>query len=435
MKARHAWPLTVLVLAACGSDISPRNDSGDDGNGGPDAALPGPGGAQAGFRADGTHYVGTIDATGSNWVYIDLVTQTQVTPSAPESSDAWDIAFRGSDIKLNGGASGSPPTGDPVTVYGDRVDDGTPYPFDDAAEAPPRSAVSYTTDAAGGPFASGPDYAMTTHPEADQRANPLTGAGDHGWYHDTGRLQGSTITARENVAYFLSTVECRTYKLRMTGFTRDGVPGHPQFAIAEIPGDDCSAPGGGGSGGVAPLGRATFEDGADSTIAVVDAAADDVWVHLDLTNAQQVAPADPAGDPGWDLALQRTDIRMNGGASGPADVALDDREAADWAAIAAADADAEWHADTADALAFVTYPPADPEHGAGCGPGAGDYGWYYYSSFCNDGEGIHHIYPRDVVYVLRGRDGNFWKLRVRAYYDDNGESAQYRIEYAPVAAP
>ena len=73
MKARHAWPLTVLVLAACGSDISPRNDSGDDGNGGPDAALPGPGGAQAGFRADGTHYVGTIDATGSNWVYIDLV--------------------------------------------------------------------------------------------------------------------------------------------------------------------------------------------------------------------------------------------------------------------------------------------------------------------------------------------------------------------------
>ena len=54
---------------------------------------------------------------------------------------------------------------------------------------------------------------------------------------------------------------------------------------------------------------------------------------------------------------------------------------------------------------------------------------------CNDGEGMHHISPRDVVYVLRGRDGNYWKLRMLSYYDEAGTSAQLSFEYAPIAAP
>ena len=48
---------------------------------------------------------------------------------------------------------------------------------------------------------------------------------------------------------------------------------------------------------------------------------------------------------------------------------------------------------------------------------------------------MHHISPRDVVYVLRGRDGNYWKLRMLSYYDEAGTSAQLSFEYAPIAAP
>ncbi|MCH9829336.1 MAG: HmuY family protein [Gammaproteobacteria bacterium] len=430
---RLLWPALMILLGACASDISPSTENGGDSDGGDELAeLPGPGGAQIRFADAGDYYSATVDASGSDWVYLDVDSQTQVAPASPQASEEWDIAFLGTAIKLNGGVSGTPPAGLPVVVHADKVETDSNYPFETIDGAPPEGAVDYLSDEAGGAFAQTPDYAMTRYPDADRNPNLLTGAGDHGWYYDSGRLSGNEISARANVGYVLRTVECRYYKLRMTGYVDgSGAAGHPQFDLLEIPGNECTA----GGEDVAPLGLASFEIGSESTVGHADASGDDAWVYLDLSNAQQVAPAEPSNETTWDIAMMRSDIKMNGGVSGSGEVALDDRQGADWSMIVAAGAAAEWHVDEAEALAFVNYPPAENTGDGACGGINGDFGWYYYSGFCNDGEGMHHISPRDVVYVLRGRDGNYWKLRMLSYYDEAGTSAQLSFEYAPIAAP
>ena len=109
--------LPLLLLAACAGDISPDKDAGGPVDPTPTEELPGPGGAQAVFTktAAGT-YTADIDASGEDWIYIDLATQTQVFPATPETSAEWDLAHKGAEIKLNGGASGTPPSGSPCAT-------------------------------------------------------------------------------------------------------------------------------------------------------------------------------------------------------------------------------------------------------------------------------------------------------------------------------
>lgn len=419
----------ALLLCACADDISPDTppDPADPGS----DALPGPGGAQAAFTRHATdYYRAKIDATGSDWIYLDLDTQTQVFPSDPAASAIWDLAHRGADIMLNGGVSGTPTTIAEAAVYADKTAVGTPFNFDQITAAPPDNAVSYRTDARGGLLGLGdPAYAMSTYPEADAAPNAITGAGDHGWYHLGARAEGSPVSVRDNVGYVLRTVDCRYYKLRMTAYHDDsGAPGHPQYDFAEIDGPACS-----GGGNIAPPGRAEFTAESASTRVKLDASDEDAWVYLDLVNATQVVPANPANDPaGWDLAWKRTDIQLNGGTSGSGDVAVHDMLRDDWDARIAVPADAEWHTDGAEGYAMLTEPPR--ETGGDCTLGVdGDYGWHYYSGFCDNGDGTHHITPRDVVYLLRAHDGSTWKLRVVSYYDaGSGEAAFPVFEYAPV---
>ncbi len=426
---RLALALATLLLGACAEDISPR-DPGSDEPGPETPALPGAGGPQAQFakHAEG-YYQASIDASGSDWVYLDLGTQTQVFPSAPEASNEWDIALLGTDIKLNGGASGAPPSGLEAAVYAEKTAVGTAYPFEEVDAAPTATAVDYVSDQ--GPLLPvlRPRLAMTRHPAADQSPNAFTGAGDHGWYSSTGTTAGSQITARSNVGYVVRGVECRYFKLRMTGYS----DAHATFDILEIPGPECSVAGG-EDGEPAPLGRATFTAGSTSTIVDLDASSEEQWVYLSLLNAQQVVPASAANDSsGWDIAWKRSDIKMNSGSSGSGTVELHAGLRDDWDLRTNVPADAEWHRDTAaDALAFVTYPPR--EIGGECAFNAdGDYGWYYYSGFCDKGNGNHYISPRDVVYVVRDAAGNHWKLRVQQYYGNAGEAAHPSFEYATIS--
>ncbi len=431
---RGALILSALLLNACASDLSDSVDDADLDPTIPDQPaieLPGPGGISAAFsKHTKGYYQAVIDASGDDWVYLDLDTQTQVFPADPSASDAWDIALMGADIKLNGGESGTPPTGTAVQVFADRVAAGSVYPWESVDGAPPATAVDYVTDAPGSSLLGGdPEYAMSTYPEADAEPNPVDGSGDYGWYHYSGYLAGSVIAARSNVAYIVRTVECRYISLRMTGYYNSTNTGkHPQFDLIEVPGPACST----AAGDVAPLGKAIFSATSDGMYAEVDASDEEAWVYLDLGNALQVTPADPTSETTWDLAIKRTDIRMNGGSSGAADVGLHDLKATDWSAITSIPDDAEYHTDTADALAFVTYPPAERTGDAACGGINSDNGWYYYSGFCDDGQGTHAITPRDVVYVLHGRNGQYWKLRMLSYYDSNGNSAHPSLEFSPL---
>ncbi|MEN8718717.1 MAG: HmuY family protein, partial [Oceanococcaceae bacterium] len=390
--------------------------------------LPGPGGLKAEFReAAAGHFEAVIDASDEqSWVYLDLDSQTQVTPGDPEADDSWDIAFSRVNIKLNGGSSGAPPTGLPVIVHADKVTDDSDYPWESVTGAPPVSAVPYHQDMRDGDEVR---YAMTTFPEADGRISPVDGAGDYGWYEYSGHFSGARITPRRNVAYIVRTVECRYISLRMTGYYNDAdASGYPQFDLREVPGPACGGDSEGGS-------KATFTPTVDGQRVDVDATDEAAWVYLDLGNAMDVpVPVNPADDATWDIAFKRTDIKVNGGTSGSGRVALHDIAAGDWSEITALADGAELHTDTTDALAFVTFPEPVRTGDSRCGNINSDNGWYYYSGFCNDGDGIHAITPRDVVYVLRDRLGNAFKLRMLGYYNAVGESAHPSFEFAPVEA-
>ena len=444
------YPLLALWLSACAGELQlPVKAT-------PDTALPvveapilpGPGGAQSSFAPSSAGlYTGTVDATGDDWVYLDLDTQKQVAPTVPAQSSEWDLAFKGSEIKLNGGSSGTPPKGRAVKVFGDKVAEGNVYPLAQITAAPTETAVQYQTDTltaagpldnANNPLSTGgqPVYAMSTYPEADSAPNQITGAGDYGWYRDAGLAGMNAITPRSNVAYVIYSVECRYFKLRMTAARNAaGVAGHPAFEFGEIPGPACAA--NAVSGIVAPLGRAVFTATANSQKILIDATDDKAWVHIDLTAAQQVVPSDPNNDAtGWDVAFKRTDIKANSGVSGSGTVAIADGLRDGWDARTAAYPDAtKYHVDETDKLAFITYPAAERTGDAACGGVNSDFGWYYYSAFCDDGDGIHHISPREVVYVVKGRDGNYWKLRMLGYYDAAGSSGHPALEFAPVTKP
>ena len=446
MKTPALFTATALLLSACAGDISPAAPAVPASNGNtPAVVLPGPGGAQSSFtkNASGT-YTGVVNSTGSDWIYIDLEMQKQVTPADPAVSDAWDIAFKASEIKVNGGVSGKPPTGKEVRIYGDKSAAGSSYDFDKVTAAPPEGAVEYRSDAVASssldnspvnPVPQQISYAFNTYPDPDQARNSVTGEGDSGWLHNSGLAGGSQITARRNVAYTLKSVECRFYKLRLTSYANAaGAAGHPSFEFVEIPGNACTV-----SGLVAPLGRAVFSsNGEGGQKVAINATDNDAWVHLDLTNAKQVAPANPNSDPqGWDLAFKRTDIKLNSGPNGTGTVKIWDGLRDNWAMRAAAPPPATntYHVDEEGKLAFITYPPREHMSEPACGNINGDFGWYYYSAFCDDGKGLHHIYPRDVVYVVAGRDGNYWKLRVLDYYNAAGSSGYPSIEFQMVTKP
>lgn len=431
--------LPASVLMGCASDISPSDNHSNDGEPGsndePSLTEPGPGGTEASFKnaETGEHVQAQINASGSDWIYIDLDTQTQVFPDNPEASDGWDVAHNGADIKLNGGVSGQPPNGVAVQIYADKVDSGTAYPWNTIVAAPPPSAVSYVTDTEGSGLLGRPSdttYAMGSQPEADAQPNPATGAGDYGWYNYSGFVAGSVVSARDNVAYVLRTDECRYLTLRFTSYTdSDGQSGFVQYDLREIPGPECVA-----GGLVAPSGAAQFTSTADGYRVEASANDEEAWVYIDLTNAAQALPNDPQNDAtAWDIALKRTDIQLNGGSSGAGNVAIHDMLHGDWDSIASVPGDADFHTDEAEALAFVTYPEAEDTGRPACGSINSDFGWYNYSGFCDEGQGQHHISARDVVYIVQGRDGNYWKLRMLGYYNEDGESGHPFFEFAPIS--
>lgn len=443
--------VTALLLTGCAGELQqPKTVSGADDPTPttPAATLPGPGGAQSSFaNGSGTGlFTGSVDATGNDWVYLDLDAQKQVAPADPTKSSEWDIAFKGVEIKLNGGSSGTPPKGRQVKVFGDKVAEGSSYPFAQITAAPTETAVQYQTDsltAAGpldnerNPLSTGgqPVYAMNNYPEADSAPNQITGAGDYGWYRSAGLAGMNAVTPRDNVAYVVYSVECRYFKLRMTGYRNAAsAASHPSFEFGEITGPACAS--NAASGIVAPLGRAVFTATSNSQKILIDATDDKAWVHIDFTGATQTVPSDPGNDTGWDVAFKRTDIKVNGGISGSGVVAIADGLDDNWNTRTAAYTDpTKYHTDETDKLAFVTYPARVRGPEAQCGNINGDFGWYYYSAFCDDGKGLHHIYPRNVVYVVRGRDGNYWKFRVLDYYDAAGTSGHPSVEFAPVTKP
>ncbi|MCB9536605.1 MAG: HmuY family protein [Myxococcales bacterium] len=165
--------------------------------------------------------------------------------------------------------------------------------------------------------------------------------------------------------------------------------------------------------GAAEADAAVVVDGQDGTRSLrVDATDEEAWAYLRLSDGRLGAEGD-----GWDLALRRFAVRLNGGVGGDgaglavfvAGATLED---------AARAPDDGWAADAPDGEDDDDLPdrPFDA--------------WYAYDP------ATHVLTPVPGVWFVRGADGAaYYALRIDDYYDDAGTAGHPSLTWKAVEAP
>ena len=139
--------------------------------------------------------------------------------------------------------------------------------------------------------------------------------------------------------------------------------------------------------------------GLEALTFTIDATNREAWAYFSFASGDIVEVEDAANSEAWDIGFQRTQVKLNGGISGPGMGSVVMLTETTFAAVTVAPADG-YLADTEDTLAIV--PQSEK-------------GWYIYT-----GPPAHWILPlEDRVFVVKAADGTFAKLRFVGYYKDN----------------
>ena len=139
--------------------------------------------------------------------------------------------------------------------------------------------------------------------------------------------------------------------------------------------------------------------GLEAMLFTIDATNREEWVYFSFETGDVVEIEDAINSKEWDIGFQRTQVKLNGGISGPgmgSAVMLTDTTFED---VTVAPEDG-YRADSEDTLAIV--PQSEK-------------GWYIYT-----GPPTHWILPlENRVFVVKAADGTFAKVRFIGYYKDN----------------
>lgn len=167
----------------------------------------------------------TIDATSSeDYRYFDLATGQEIALTAEQASSStdWDIAFRRSEIKLNGGASGSGAVEAAIVAEQEDFYDASGNPDDNVfLNATAESELEHLLA----------DYTAPADLIADSLATQLEGSGsmvagqlDMGWYwYD---FSTHAITLNDSNGWLLRSGEGESYaRFRATALTYDRTAG------------------------------------------------------------------------------------------------------------------------------------------------------------------------------------------------------------------
>jgi len=371
---RWVLPLTLGVMAlGCAKDIG--DDPLPDAGGAPDAGLPpgtdggppvdaGPPESEVVRHTDlGDGSTETlVDASyDDTWILFDLETSSHLTEvSDPFTTGGeWDLAFQRYHFRLNGGEGGA---GDAAVAILDGAD------FDALTQAPEGEYLQDVVD--GDDDDELPDFAISAGP------NPW-------WDYDP---TFHTLTPKDRV-YAVRSAQGNYFALEVVDYYHPdtGASGFPAFRWKPIdPPEGVELPG-----------------------IEVDASDAEAWIYLDL-DGEELSVGDESTDGTWDLALQRTNLRTSSGVSGPG-------------VGGARLAEVTWDAlETTTTVGFAvdTLVPLPGPPGSGEAPGNEVLaGWYDYDP------ATHAVSPGERVYVIRGADGDYAKLRVLAW-----EDGIYRLE-------
>ncbi len=139
--------------------------------------------------------------------------------------------------------------------------------------------------------------------------------------------------------------------------------------------------------------------GLETLTFTIDATNREAWVYFSFASGNTVNVEDAENSEAWDIGFQRTQVKLNGGISGPGMGSVVMLTETTFEAVAEAPAE-DYLADTEDTLAIV--PQSEK-------------GWYIYT-----GPPAHWILPlEDRVFVIKAADGTFAKVRFIGYYKDN----------------
>ena len=139
--------------------------------------------------------------------------------------------------------------------------------------------------------------------------------------------------------------------------------------------------------------------GLETLTFTIDATNREAWAYFSFASGDIVNVEDAENSEAWDLGFQRTQVKLNGGISGPGMGSVAMLTETTFEAVTVAPAEG-YLSDTEDTLAIV--PQSEK-------------GWYIYT-----GPPAHWILPlEDRVFVIKAADGTFAKVRFIGYYKDN----------------
>ena len=314
-----------------------------------------------------------VDASDTEaWLALDLDAAGVVLDVELEANTAWDLALRRFTFRTNGGAGGP---GSVRVAYEDGVD------LDDVTRAP---SVGWDQDE---PGEIDPDIPPDVSGE-EPPPETVISHGEDPWYDYDAATHELTPKPR---VYFVESSETAYFALQIVDYydASSGDAGYPVFRWKVVEPPDGVLPG--------------FE---------VDASDAEAWVYLTL-DGSVVTVLDESTDD-WDVALRRTELRTNGGASGPG-------------VGAARETDFGWGAlDSTSTVGFqadTLIPPPGPP-GPPAVPGNEVLAtWYVYDP------STHAVGVRsNANFVIRGADGDYGKLRILAW-----DGGVFRIEMAEIA--
>jgi len=286
--------MLAFTAMGCAQDIQPLGDPS--GSSSTHASIVTVGG-------EGEESSATIDATDyALWVYLDLESGLIVNTVDPASGELlnikapaenleWDLAFQRFKVKSNCGISG---TGDMMGVRLSGVDYAT------LNQAP---AAGYVVDAEDSDdLDTDPDYIFL---------------GDPPWYDYAGAP--SHALSPSDAVYVVRSVEGNYFKIQFTAYyDAPGTSGFLAFRWQEISGPDIEPD------VTVPEDPSTDPEGpvddTDSLLAGqlnVDASDASAWTYISLASNAPVHVDDATSSTDWDIAIQGTTIKTNGGLSGP----------------------------------------------------------------------------------------------------------------------
>lgn len=139
--------------------------------------------------------------------------------------------------------------------------------------------------------------------------------------------------------------------------------------------------------------------GLEAFTFTIDATNREAWTYFSFATGDVIEVEDAENSDAWDIGFQRTQVKLNGGISGPGMGSAVMLTETTFEAVTAAPADG-YREDTEDTLAIVAQ---------------SEKGWYIYT-----GPPTHWILPlEDRVFVIKAADGTFAKVQFVGYYKDN----------------